>query len=569
MSAEALDGDLHPCACPDCGMPLAMRLWLERADCWSCGASVVLAPGVEGRGELPAVHLPVDVPSGGISRSLEPEMAAWKGGPALPGAPVAVPPRGDEPRAELGPRRRRRRTQAPLKGLPAWLSSLLFHLALLIILALLTMRRPFQPAPTITLAPELGRVPTQGDRESLLTIDDIRFDLPIPEGDLPRTRRDRQALLRANQDALALRLDPQALDPQLPDLERLKSLSRSDDVHRRALVMRDPRLRVQVIRKEGGTTLTEAAVARGLQWLAAQQDADGSWPLSGRRHRLAGTSLALLPFLGAGQTHLTGIYRSHVSGGLRFLLKQQQPDGDLRGDSPEPFGMYVHGQATIVLCEAFAMTQDERLREPAQRGLDFIVEAQHPRGGWRYQPHDEGDTSVLGWQLMALQSGRAAGLHVPQETLDLADQFLEMVQSDEGAFYAYQPGHPPTHVMTAEGLLCRMYLGWKREEPGLVRGARALVDEYPPQGEAPDYYYWYYATQTLHHLGGPLWERWNRQMRQVLVDLQWTQGRHAGSWDPRGPHAATGGRIYVTSLAICSLEIYYRHAPIFRQIDLR
>ena len=47
------------------------------------------------------------------------------------------------------------------------------------------------------------------------------------------------------------------------------------------------------------------------------------------------------------------------------------------------------------------------------------------------------------------------------------------------------------------------------------------------------------------------------------------RGRDAGSWDPDGPHASTGGRLYVTSLAVCTLEVYYRHAPIFRQIDLR
>ena len=170
---------------------------------------------------------------------------------------------------------------------------------------------------------------------------------------------------------------------------------------------------------------------------------------------------------------------------------------------------------------------------------------------------------------MALQSARAAGLTVPSDTLDLADQYLETVQTADGAFYAYQPGREPTHVMTAEALLCRMYLGWTLDHPGLQLGIRELVHEFPPDGDDPDFYYWYYATQAAHHVGGRLWNRWNERLRDAVVTLQRTRGRDAGSWDPDGPHASTGGRLYVTSLAVCTLEVYYRHAPIFRQIDLQ
>ena len=83
----------------------------------------------------------------------------------------------------------------------------------------------------------------------------------------------------------------------------------------------------------------------------------------------AGTSLVLLPYLGAGQTHLTGRYKDAVSAGLRWLVQHQAPNGDLRAGSSGNSGMYAHGQATIVLCEAFAMTGDEELRVPAQKAV--------------------------------------------------------------------------------------------------------------------------------------------------------------------------------------------------------
>lgn len=262
------------------------------------------------------------------------------------------------------------------------------------------------------------------------------------------------------------------------------------------------------------------------------------------------------------------MYRDQVASGLRWMIENQKSDGDLRVDSRGQSGMYAHGQGAIVLCEAYAMTGDEMLREPAQRSIEFIVDAQHPAGGWRYRPGEPGDTSVLGWQVMALQSARVAGLKVPEETFELAGQYLDRVQSGDGFSYSYQRGRSPTHVMTAEAMLCRMYSGWTFDDPGLSEGVTRLVDRFPPKRSDTNIYYWYYASQVMHHAGGVDWERWNRRLREILVQTQEKSGHEAGSWNPRGPHAQAGGRIYMTSLAICTLEVYYRHAPIFRRLDL-
>ena len=238
----------------------------------------------------------------------------------------------------------------------------------------------------------------------------------------------------------------QVIDPKNPHLPELERIKRQIGSRNFALAARDPRVRIEMVKREGGTTLTEAAVSRGLRWLARHQNSDGSWSLD-RFHRaascgceqrgtlksdVAGTSLALLPFLGAGQTHLTGIYKDEVAKGLRWLVQIQKSNGDLRGGSGQYPGMYAQGQAAIVLCEAFLMTGDEELRVPAQKAIDFIVDAQYADGGWRYYPSSvssnlRGDTSVLGWQLMALQSARSADLSVSETTLENASHFLDTV----------------------------------------------------------------------------------------------------------------------------------------------
>jgi hypothetical protein len=491
------------------------------------------------------------------------------------------PPRRRVNAAENVTRRRearRRRAggwlRALLNNTPAWLVSLVFHLVLLTLLALIGFPRDEGKAIVLnaTVSHELRR-PGQGEIEN--PADVIKFDTPVPEELNLQDRQTREAILKADQEARELRM-VEDFDPDLPELEDVKQLIGNPEGTTVAVMARDPRVRLELLKIEGGTTLTEAAVARGLRWLAGQQQAEGCWRLDGGlRSNSAATSLALLPYLGAGQTHLTGRHKATVAKGVRWLVEHQGQDGDLRIDSSGNSGMYAHGQGAIVLSEAYLMTGDDVLRQPAQKAIDFIVAAQYRDGGWRYRPASEtppheqvSDTSVVGWQLMALQSARAAKLKVPPETFELAGHYLDKAQSHDGARYAYQPRNRPTHVMTAEALLCRIYLGWDRSYPALLDGIRWLADEHLPAESEPNIYYWYYGTQAFHHVGGEEWDRWNRQMRDVLVAMQDKEGPHAGSWAPRGEHASAGGRVYMTSLAVCSLEVYYRHLPIFRQIDL-
>jgi hypothetical protein len=197
----------------------------------------------------------------------------------------------------------------------------------------------------------------------------------------------------------------------------------------------------------GGSQETEAAVHRGLTWLAQHQHRDGHWSLdrfsemcqehhpnqkcsggAGRASDTAATGFGLLPFLGAGHTHQEGDYKDCVGRGVTWLVSRQKENGDLFTGGGANTHMYSHGIAAIALCEAYAMTKDPALHGPAQRSLDFIVRAQHaPSGGWRYEPNQNGDTSVVGWQVMALKSGQMAGLDVPQATLDGAKKWLDRV----------------------------------------------------------------------------------------------------------------------------------------------
>ena len=182
-----------------------------------------------------------------------------------------------------------------------------------------------------------------------------------------------------------------------------------------------------------------------------------------------------LPFLGAGQTHKEGQYKDTVEHGLVFLIRSMKV-GNGMGDLSDSGGkLYSHGMASIALCEAYAMTNDPELLQPAQFALNFIAYAQDPvGGGWRYEPKQAGDTSVVGWQLMACKSGHMAYLKVPRRTIlgRRASSWI-FVQEANGSQYGYTvPGAAP--ATTAVGLLCRMYLGWKHDEPATAGGSRSI-----------------------------------------------------------------------------------------------
>ncbi|MFZ4082906.1 MAG: hypothetical protein ACOYKN_16890 [Pirellula sp.] len=338
---------------------------------------------------------------------------------------------------------------------------------------------------------------------------------------------------------------------------------------------------------------TEESIERGLEFLAKHQRSDGSWKLEdyGQRTMIrsdtAATALSLLSFQGAGYSHVQFKYQNECRKAIEFLVAGQQANGDLyrpMDDVSDRNGwIYSHAIATLALCEAYGMTQDENLRTNAQRAVDFLVYSQdRQEGGWRYVPRVGSDTSVTGWGMMALKSAELSGLYVPKQTYEGIQKWLEHSQSSARERYLYRynwlantpetkHGAVPTPVMTSVGLLMRLYTGWRRDNTAMARGADWLLERRPAMGTEQaslrDTYYWYYATQVLFHMGGDRWKAWYESLYPMLIETQVVQGPYAGSWEPLGPipdaWGEYAGRLYVTTMNLLSLEVTYRHLPIY------
>lgn len=387
--------------------------------------------------------------------------------------------------------------------------------------------------------------------------------------------------------------------------------------------------RERMVANGGGNQYSELAVARGLAWLAKQMKTGrgpkgnalpqgvGYWQYDGssKPEVVAATGMALLPFLAAGETHKTGKrYRAVVDAGLKFLILSMDGNGKFNNGN-----MYAHGIATMALCEAYGMTKDKHLLlVPAQRAVNFLQQAQGADGSWGYSAGSVGDTSIVGWQIQALRAAQLSkDLRVNDVVVKKAMTFLDRVGSGDRSLKSYYGYNQPTGhggtSLTAVGLLCRYYMdGWDPQNAALAQGTISLFgarvpnpsavgvtrtnrrmapkispnpthasNDYPARTTGvPDMYYYYYATQVAHFFEGPEWKEWNQGpqvrlfgarvraggMRDWLTDLQSRSGKDAGSWEPDkafiGQHC---GRLGTTCLCLLTLEVYYRHLPLYKR----
>ncbi len=208
----------------------------------------------------------------------------------------------------------------------------------------------------------------------------------------------------------------------------------------------------------GGTEESEAAVLKGLAWLAGKQAEDGHWSFeasesaattaaggeggqqptsSGGQSQeggsVAATAFGVLPFLGAGITHkqspsepaVLKEYRSKVLSALQWLGKQQiVTREDPRKDGELPGGIAAHALGTLAICEAYGISNDPAITVSAQRAVKHLLQTQTKEGGWGDDPAKPGDVATVGWVVLALRSGRDAGLTIDKPVFDRIGKFL-------------------------------------------------------------------------------------------------------------------------------------------------
>ncbi|MFC1672027.1 prenyltransferase/squalene oxidase repeat-containing protein, partial [Planctomycetota bacterium] len=307
------------------------------------------------------------------------------------------------------------------------------------------------------------------------------------------------------------------------------------------------------------------AVDQALAWLSGSQEPDGSWHAKKwgghKDYNIGLTGLAVLAFLSGDNKPLDGTHTNAIGNGIKYLISQQSRDG--RFGPPVSGSMYNHGIATVALLEAYGLIKDDRLKQPADAALTYIIDAQKSSGGWGYRKGtlSPPNTSISIWQIHALLIAKAMGWNDAGEQAAKGLAWLEGVVDEKGMVGYEKAGDFPygSQALTAMGA---SYLVVGADPKSLPDGVRMAA-----QGEEIDFYRWYFLTYALRAVEEIRSDPLEIRLHQALAEQQVKTGPDAGSWEPSDQWGAAGGRVYSTALAVLSLETDTRVPRILNWLD--
>ena len=326
--------------------------------------------------------------------------------------------------------------------------------------------------------------------------------------------------------------------------------------------------RAAAMKASGGDPKAEEVIIKGLQWLKAHQNPDGSF---GQQYQASMTGLALLAFLGHCEKPVSRDFGPNVRKAIDFLLQVgNERGGRISRLDGQPWA-YEHGIGTYALGEAYILTKEPKIADVFTKAIAIIVNGQGTDGGWMYELNKAvpSDTSVSGWQVQALKTAHLSGLNLPgaEQAMNKSVDNIMRCRGPKGGFGYRGPGDKMS--LTPVGVLV---LQIAKHERGQV--VRQALDFYIDGRDAPkpeydggdaDLYSWYYGAQACFQHGGLAWQKWNRIVQPQIIAKQ----ADDGSWPELGAAkkgslelgtaSTVDGQVYRNSLCILMLEVYYRY----------
>lgn len=313
----------------------------------------------------------------------------------------------------------------------------------------------------------------------------------------------------------------------------------------------------------------KSAVEKGLNWLAKNQNENGSWTckigcklnedyISNEvNDNVAVTALAGLSFMAHGNTPTRGKYAKNVARALDFILAcVRDSDGYITKHGSR---MYEHAFATLFLAEIYGMSPRDDVKAKLKKAAELIMQSQNKEGGWRYQPTPiDADISVTVTTLQSLRSARNIGVSVPKEVIEKAMKYIHNSANPNGSFkYQLTGDSRTTSALTAAGVVALMSAG-EYDSRAVKNGLEYLSGRIPPLNDKPPYHYFYghyYIAQAMYQGGKKYWEHYSQIMHRDVLNAQ----QEDGHWED------DVGETYATAMATLILQVNSEYLPIFNK----
>jgi len=311
----------------------------------------------------------------------------------------------------------------------------------------------------------------------------------------------------------------------------------------------------------------EAAIDKGLKWVAKTQSNQGHWTAGG--YPTAMTALAGTALIGSGSTTTQGPYAKHIRKAVDFLLTKLRDNGligDPRNDSRYTYG---HGFAMLFLSQVLGEEQDEEVRaelvNACTKAVEFSIRAQAPTGGWGYvstkdQPDfDEGSTTIT--QVQGLRGCRNAGIVVPKEAIDKAKEYIyQCKNADGGISYSSRNRGSSRPAITAAALATLDNAGATEDDKHVPAMREYCKKTLQNLSEGPNsfghwHYTYLYYSQVMYRQGETEWAPFRDKLYNKIVNEQAGDGSWTGSIGP----------IYVTACNLIMLQLDKAYLPIYQR----
>lgn len=346
------------------------------------------------------------------------------------------------------------------------------------------------------------------------------------------------------------------------------------------------------------------SVGRGLEWLASQQQRDGSFPTTAFGQPGV-TSLCVMAFMAHGHLPGDGPYGKQLSNAVGYIASCQKSNGLISLTAPNRpelsrkvnhevgvSASYNHAISALTLSECFSNGRgidSSELEKKIARAIETTLEIQkfnkrrkEDLGGWRYlgitqdsRELYDSDLSVTGWFLMSLRSAKNAGFDVPQSAIDEAVAYVRRCFNKEYGTYQIMATRYDrrSRAMAGAGILALAHAG-EHDDPDVKKAGDWILkydfqvynrpENFNRPGWVDDRYHYsvFNCSQAMYQLGGHHWAQFFPPTARTLLDNQQTDG----SWQAEGHRFDTQyGNAYTTSLVLLALGAPNQLLPIFQR----
>jgi hypothetical protein len=309
----------------------------------------------------------------------------------------------------------------------------------------------------------------------------------------------------------------------------------------------------------------EAAIDRGLQWLANNQSPRGRW-IAGS-YPTAMTALAGTAILASGSTTTQGPYSRNVRAAVDYLMTKVRSNGLIGDPQTDNRYTYGHGFSMLFLSQVLGEEEDaerrQELIEVLTAAVRFSGNAQTRSGGWGYvsakegNDFDEGSTTIT--QVQGLRGCRNAGIPVPKQIIEKARNYIYLCKNaDGGISYSSRNRGTSRPAITAAALASLYNAGDydSKHVPQMMKYCRKELYKIDSIRSFGHWHYTYlYYSQVVYREGGKTWETF----RDKLYDRVVREQKSNGSW--------TGniGPVYVTAINLTILQLDQSLLPIYQR----